>query len=101
MPRLRFTFEPDMDNNYQSISAEGNDLNNANDVYFVLWEKGNKSVTEQWLRPRSVNAYGKWALDYQPTGERGCTYCIHIYRNGNQYVDEAEFYVKPRAKFYY
>ena len=46
MPRLYFKFDPDMDNDYYSISAEGNDLNNADIVYFVLWEKGNKSETE-------------------------------------------------------
>lgn len=48
-----------------------------------------------------MNGYGKWALNYQPNGERGCTYCIHVYKNNNQYVDEAEFFVRPRAKFYY
>lgn len=101
MPRLYFKFDPDMDNDYYSISAEGNDLNNADNVYFVLWEKGNKSETEKWEIANCVNGYGKWALNYQPNGERGCTYCIHVYKNNNQYVDEAEFFVRPRAKFYY
>lgn len=48
-----------------------------------------------------MNGYGKWALDYQPNGERGATYCIHVYKNNNKYVDEAEFYVEKRARYYY
>ena len=101
MPRLEFRFIPDKDNNYYYITAEGQQLSNAEDVYFVLWEKNNKSHTEKWLRPNCSNGDDRWSIDYQPNGSRGCTYCLHVYKNGNKYVDEVEFYVKARADYYY
>lgn len=100
MPRLSFSFEADKDNNYYSITAEGQRLSEASDVYFVLWQKSNKSGTEQWLTPRCSNGDDRWSLDYQPNGSRGCTYCLHVYKNKKTYVDEAEFYVKDRADYY-
>ena len=101
MPKLYYNFIPDMDKNYYTISAEGRELEEAKGVYFVLWEKNNKNQTEKWLRPNCANGYGKWTLEYQPNGERGRLYCLHVYKNDTKYVYEAEFFVEKRAKTYY
>lgn len=102
MPRLYFTFNSDLDDDYYFISAEGKELSGATGVYFVIWQTSNKERAEKWLTPRCVNGFGKWTLDYQPCGGRGCQYSIHVYINGGKtYVDEDNFYVKPRAKHYY
>lgn len=99
MPRLYFSVRPDRDYDCYMITVEGDALSEANDVYFVIWQKGNKSMTEKWERPNCVNSFGTWHLNYRPCGERGCIYCLHVYKNGNQYIDETEFFVERRAGF--